>query len=343
MAGVVRHRRVMNMVYAGCRRLWVAAIIILLVSIGLDAKKGGAAERPRPVRIGALTISWGPTPMIAGLRDGLVALGYRDEQDFFLGVRFTQGDASLLPTAARDLVHQGVDLIIVDDDEALAAARQASSRIPIVFAALSNPLGFGFIESFARPGGNVTGVTDLALKLGAKRLQVFQEMLPHVRRIMFPYNPAVAQSVEQVGSYQDAARQLGIDLLARPVRTEAEARALLGQIQRGDVDGLLAPHSIALNIPGVVLEAGTQQGIPTLFDSMFFVDHGGLASYGPAPYETGRQAARLVDKILNGANPAEIPIEVNPKIEFAINLKTAAKLGLAIPPEVLYQADRLIQ
>jgi putative ABC transport system substrate-binding protein len=311
------------------------------VSSGLLASGTGAAERP--FRIGALTNSWGPTPQIVGLRDGLVELGYRENQDFFLGVRFTQGDASVLPAAARDLVQQGVDLIFAVDDQSVEAAQQATSQIPIVFGAVSDPMGLGSVKSFARPGGNVTGVTDMQLNLGPKRLQVFQEMIPALKRVLFVYDPAVTESVKSVRAYQDAARHLGITLMAKPVQTQAEAQATLRQVRRSEGDALLATSSITLNIPGFVLEAGRQQNLPTLFESAFYVEHGGLASYGPDYTETGRQAARLVDKILKGANPAELPVEVNPKIEFVINLQTMQALGLSIAPEVLFQADRLVR
>jgi putative ABC transport system substrate-binding protein len=302
-----------------------------------------AAARTRPFLIAALTDSWGPSPMTVGFRDGLVALGYRENTDFFLGVRFTQGDSHALPAAARDLVQQGVDLIFAERDEAARAAQQATTQIPIVFAAVTDPMALGSVASFARPGGNITGVTDMALHLGPKRLQVFQEMIPHLKRVLFVYNPAAPHNVESARVYQDAARHLGIALITKTVGTQAEAEVTLHQVTRAEVDGILAPSSITSNIPGFVLEVGTPQRLPTLFDSVFYVEHGGLASYGPDFYTSGRQAARLADKILKGANPAEIPVEVNAKIEFAINLKTAKALGLTIPPEVLFQADRLIR
>jgi putative ABC transport system substrate-binding protein len=324
-------------------RRWQWVVVLLLVSSGLVAGSTGAAERPRPFLIGALTTSWGPTPSIIGLRDRLVELGYREDKDFFLGVRFTQGDASALPAAARDLVQQGVDLIFVDRDEPAQAAQQATSQIPIVFASVADPMALGSIERFARPGGNVTGVTNMALHLGPKRLQIFQEMIPTLQRVLFVYNAAVPSVAESARGYQDAARRLGIVLVPKPVRTEAEAQAALRQVGRRKVDAILAPSGITLNIPGFVLEAGRQHGLPTLFESAFYVERGGLTSYGPDFYETGRQAARLVDKILRGAKPAEIPVEVNSKIEFAVNLKTANALGLTIPPEVLFQADRVIR
>jgi putative tryptophan/tyrosine transport system substrate-binding protein len=132
-------------------------------------------------------------------------------------------------------------------------------------------------------------------------------------------------------------------LVERAVRTREEAQAALAQIQQGEVNGILKPRSLALNIPGFIVEAAAQRAIPVMFDGAFWVERGGLASYGPDFYDSGRQAARLVDKIFKGTKPAEIPVEVNPKIEFVINLQTAKTLGLTIAPEVLFQANRLIR
>jgi putative ABC transport system substrate-binding protein len=206
-----------------------------------------------------------------------------------------------------------------------------------------DPVRAGLIQSFARPGRNITGVTDLALELGQKRLQVFQEMLPGLKRVLFLYDATDAYAVAEARTYRDAARALGMVLVERTVRTQEEAQAALAQIQQGDVDGILKSRSLALNIPGFIVEAAAQRAIPVMFDGAFWVEQGGLASYGPDFYDSGRQAARLVDKIFKGTQPAEIPVEVNPKIEFVINVKTAQTLGLTVAPEVLFQANRLIR
>lgn len=322
---------------------WSLALVLCVLSQGWWVSSVRATDRPHPARIGALTTSWGPTPQIVGLRNGLLELGYREDQDFVLGVRFTQGDIAALPEAARQLVSYGVDLLVVDGDEAAKAAQQATTQIPIVFAGVQDPEGLGSIQSFARPGGNVTGVTDLELDLGPKRLQVFQEMIPTLKRVLFPYNPAEAYAVRMAQIYREAAQHLGLAFSARAVTTEAEARTVLQQLRKDDIDGILPPWSISLNIPGLIMEVEKQQAIPVMHNSNFYPERGGLASYAPNTYETGKQAARLVDKILKGAKPAEIPVEVNPKIEFVINLQTAKALGLTIPPDVLFQADRLIR
>jgi putative ABC transport system substrate-binding protein len=302
------------------------------------------ADRARPFRIGALTSSWGPTPQIVGMRDGLLEHGYREDVDFVLGVRFTQGNIQALDAAAHELVQDGIDLLFVDNDAAAQAAQQATSELPIVFAAVADPIGMGLVQSYAKPGGNITGVTDMELDLGPKRLQVFKEMIPPLQRVLFAYDPAEAYGVAMSKVYRDAAEKLGITLVAQAVRTQEEAQAVFAQLRKSEVDGILSPWSTSLNIPGFILDVAAQQGIPTMFNTTFFPEElGALASYAPDTYGTGKQAARLVDKILKGAKPADIPVEVNSKIEFVINLKTAKALGLTIAPEVLFQADRIIR
>lgn len=317
------------------------ALSLLLVSSGLVVAGAAAAERAEPVRIGALTDSWGPTPGMVGLRDGLQELGYRENEQFVIGVRFTQGDPAALPAAARELVQHGVDLLFPTNESAAKAAQMATTQIPIVFTAVGDPVGLGLVQSFARPGGNITGVTGLNLELLPKRLEVFREVVPGLKRILFPYNPAEAYAAAEARVLRDAARRLGIVVVEKRVRTQDEAQAALTQVRKGEVDGILAPRGVSLNLIGFVLEATSKIGIPTMFNSEWYVERGGLVSYNANEYESGRQAARLVDKILKGANPAGIPVEVNTEIELAINLKTARALGLTIAPEVLYRVDRL--
>jgi putative ABC transport system substrate-binding protein len=280
-----------------------------------------------------------------GLRDGLLELGYRENEQFVLGVRFTQGDLAALPAAARDLVQYEVDLIFASEVAAAKAAQLATTRIPIVFAGLGgNPVEVGLIQSFARPGGNITGVVNLDVDLGPKRLELFRDLIPGLRRVLFPYDPTDASNVAAVRGYREAARRLGIVLVEQAVQTSAEAQATLAKVRKDEVDGILQPPLLAWNIPGIILETARQQGIPTIFNTAFYVEQtGGLASYGPDTYATGRQTARLVDKILKGTKPAEIPVETNARIEFVINLKVAKALGLTIDPVVLYLADRLVR
>jgi putative tryptophan/tyrosine transport system substrate-binding protein len=325
-------------------RLWLSSLaLVMLLSSGLLSSSTEAAERARPRRIGALTDSWGSTPHMAGLRDGLLALGYREREDFVLGVRFTQGNHARLPAAARDLVHYGVDLLFVTSAQPAQAAQRATTQIPIVFAWVEDPVGLGLVQSFARPGGNITGVTTLTLELGPKRLELFRELVPGLKRVLYPYDATHTPSVALAQVYRDAARHLGIELVEKPVRTEEEVQVMLAQVRENKVDGIVQPSSVSLNIPGFIVEATAERRMPTMFEDAFFVERGGLASYGPDDYAAGWQAARLVDKIFKGTPPAEIPVEVHSKLELVINLKVAKTLGLTIAPEMLYRADRLIR
>lgn len=304
---------------------------------------GLAAERAKPVKIGALTDSWGPTPGVVGVRDGLKELGYRENEHFIIGVRFTQGDVTALPEVARELVRQGIDIVFTSNPASAQAAKAATTGIPIVFTGAGDPIGLGLIQSFARPGGNLTGVTDLDLELDPKRLEIFKEMIPRLKRVLFPYDPSEAFSVAQANVYRDTARFLKITLIEKPLKSQDEARATLASIRKGGLSGVLAPRSLSSNIPGFILDATARQRIPTMFPDPWYVEQGGLVSYGANLYESGRMAARLVDKILKGIHPTEIPVEVNSKTEFVINLKVATMLGIKIAPEVLFRANRVIR
>jgi putative ABC transport system substrate-binding protein len=348
MVDAIRHERVGTLnrsQVGGFGRLCplVITLVMLMMSHGLLTNDAGAADRSRPVRIGVLTSSWGPTPETAGLRDGLMELGYHERKDFVLGIRFTKGDNTALPGAASQLVQYGADLIFTVNAPAANAAQEAAHQIPIVFSSVSDPLKLKFIQSFARPGGNVTGVSTLGIELGPKRLEVFWEMLPGLKRVLFPYDAADAEHLLELIAYRAAARLLGIVLVEKPLRTEIEAETTLAEIKPGAVDGILAPQCCSLNIRGFILESASQKRLPTMFEQAFWVEQGTLASYGPDYYSSGKQAARLVAKIIKGEKPADIPVEVNSKIEFAINRKVAKAMGLRIAPEVLFQADRIIR
>jgi putative ABC transport system substrate-binding protein len=302
------------------------------------------AKRTHPILIGALTESWGPTPPIAGLRDGLVKLGYREDTDFFLGVRFTQGDREALPAAAQELIDAGAALLFTESNGTAKAAQQVTTQIPIVFAGVEDPISTGLIQNFARPGGNITGVASLDIELGPKRLQMFSELVPTLKRVLFLYAANDMYSEQAANLYQSAARRLGVELMERVVQTREEVLATLSRVRELNVDGMLTPRCCALNIPGFILETSKQQGIPSMHvNRTFWIEQGALTAFGSNHYNLGFQAARLVDKIIQGENPAIIPLEANSTIEFTINMKRAKDLGLTIDPVVLYQADYVVR
>jgi putative ABC transport system substrate-binding protein len=318
------------------QRLSVVVALAALMTAGTAAGAG-------PVRIGVLSESWGPPAATFGLRDRLKELGYREHTDFVIGTRFTQGDPTALSAAARELIALGVDILFVEELNAAKALAEATKKIPIVLGGVGNLVEEGLIASFARPGGNVTGVTELDLELAPKRLEVFRDLVPGLKRILFAYRAGDQHAAREAAFYRDAGRKLGIRLVEKPLQSMDDARTALAQIRKGDVDGALAPYHASLNIPGFLLDAARRNAIPTMFAAAFWVKEGGLVSYGPDYYETGRDAGRLVDKILKGANPGTIPIEVNRKVRMTINLKVARALGLSIPPAILARTDELVE
>ena len=240
-------------------------------------------------------------------------------------------------------MERGIDILATNNPAPAKAAQMATNRIPIVFHGAGDPIELGLIKSFAHPGGNITGVTDLDLDLDSKRLEIFKEMIPGLTRVLFPYDKAEAFSVAEAKIYRDSARRLKIMLIEKTVISEKEAQATFDALKRNEVHGIVVPRSLSFNIPGLAVEATSQKRIPTMFFGPWYVDEGGLASYGPDFYQSGRQAARLVDKILKGTNPGEIPVEVNNNIEFVVNLKVATALRIKIAPEALYRATRVIR
>ena len=319
--------------------------LAIVLTIAGPMARETEAQSPRPIKIGALTESWGPTPAIVGLRDGLQELGYRENRDFVLGVRFTQGNVTELPEAARALVQHGVDILVASSGGAntAKAAQMATTRIPIVFIAGSDPIEAGLVKSFARPGGNITGITDLEVDLVSKRMEIFRELVPGLKRVLLVYDATNRDAVSQLDLVRIAAQRLGLKLVERPVQTEDEARAALSAVRKVEVDGIFAPRLMSLNIPGLIREIASKRMIPTMFHDAIFAEQAGLASYSANGYELGRQAARLVDKILKGTKPGDLPVEQPTKFELVINLKAAKALGLTIPPSMLSRADRLIQ
>ncbi len=239
------------MLFALCSITKVRVMQILLVAMilivsGLFPDSSRAAWRNGPVRIGVLTPSWGPPPQVVGLRDGLQELGYSEGEQFIIGVRFTQGDITALPAVARELVKLGSDLIFAHRDSAAKAVQMATTRIPSVFVGVNDPVGIGLIKSFARPGGNITGVTDLELALAPKRLELFHEVVPGLKRVLFPYDPADTYSVAGV-------TVLGVNVREGTRPIQRYAREL----------GLTFP--LVLDLKGVIQASYGVIGLPTTF------------------------------------------------------------------------------
>jgi putative ABC transport system substrate-binding protein len=207
----------------------------------------------------------------------------------------------------------------------------------------SDPVASGLVESFARPGGNITGVADLDTDLAPKRLEIFRELIPGLKRILFPYHEDELGAATNVNLHREAARRLGLTLVERPLGSQAKAQDLLGSVRRGDVDGIFSPRSVALNLPAFILDASTRFSIPAMFHDSIWVEQGGLASYSANTYQVGRQAARLLDRIIRGAKPGDLPVERATRFDLVINLRTARALNLVVPQSLLLRVDRTIE
>ncbi len=301
------------------------------------------AEQPkRMYRIGALNEAWAPDhPAVEGLKAGLKELGLAEGRDVSFDIRFTEGDQRAMPGAAAALVKARVDLIFTSGEPAAQAARAATQTIPIVFTLVGDPVATGVVKEIAHPGGNITGVSGLTTELVPKRLETLKALAPTIRRVRIIYYPDDPSSLAIVRKAQEAGPLLKLEIAAVPVRTPEELSRALKAVRAGE--GLLPPPTAVLDIPAQMLETSLAARVPTVFESTFWVGFGALASYGSDFYAQGFQAARLVAKILRGARPQDLPVEGANRIELAVNLKTARRLGLTIPREILLRADKVIQ
>jgi putative ABC transport system substrate-binding protein len=303
------------------------------------------AQAPRVFKIGILTSAWSPWHSnTEGFREALKALGYIEGQTVTFEVRAAQGDPTRLPQLAAELVQQKPDLLYCVTAPDAQACQKATATIPTVFTQASDPVKFGLVKSLARPGGNLTGIGSLRAELTAKRLELFKETVPSLRRVLVTYDRREPEEQEAVTIARGAARHLGLTLLERPITAPLEIEPALAELSQGGRDGILIVQAgVNLNIPGRSLEVATSNKLPTMYPDVFWTQFGALASYGPGQHLQGRQAARLAHKILTGTAPAEIPVELPDRIEFVINLKAAKRLGLEVPRPVLFRADRVIE
>ena len=307
------------------------------------------AQQPGKIpRIGILSgASSSSTPMFEAFREGLRDHGYVEGQNIVLEFRLARGKLDLFPTLAADLVRLNVDVIVTDGGNAAPlAARNATQTIPIVMAVSGQPDKAGLIASFARPGGNVTGLTLLAQELAAKRLQLFKEAVPRATRLSVLLTVANSRTSDYMRLMEAAAPTLGLKLQPVPieVRSSNDLDSAFQSLVRDHADGFVTiPDVMLWNNRTRIVDFARKNRLPAMFPEREFADVGGLMAYGPNVQANFRRAAAFVDKILKGARPAELPVEEPTKIELVINLKTAKALGLTIPSALLQRADQVIE
>jgi putative ABC transport system substrate-binding protein len=275
---------------------------------------------------------------------GLREAGYIEGQNLVIEYRRAEDDIGRLPGQAAELVALSVDLIFAPNTPAIVAAQQATRTIPIVMAVAADPIGSGFIDSLAHPGGNITGTTQSASQLAAKRLELLKAVVPMAERMMVLWNPADVATPRQWAETQDAAALLGVQLQSLEVVDLNRLDTALDAVDVHSVDALVAlSDRTVMNNRGRIVDFSASSRLPAMYTERDFVDAGGLMSYGPSFAGLWRRAAYYVDRILKGAKPADLPVEQPREFDFIINLKSAQRLGLTIPRHVLLQATEIIQ
>jgi putative ABC transport system substrate-binding protein len=304
------------------------------------------AQQPAKVaRIGFLGLgpasAW--SSRVEALRAGLRDLGWVEGKNIVIEFRWADG-VRQLPQLAAELVSMNVDIIFAPSSTMVEPARQATRTIPIVFSNHADPIGTGHVASLPRPGGNITGLSELATELNAKELEMLKEVVPQVTRIGVLWNPTTPSQAPGLQSVKAAGERLGLTLYMVPATTATDFDDAFMSMVRENVGAVLVvPAPVTTMERARLAELALKHWLPTMFAAKENVEAGGLMSYGADRNDLSRRAALYVDKILKGAKPADLPVEQASKYQLVINLKTAKALGLEIPPGVLALADEVIE
>jgi len=277
-------------------------------------------------------------------RQGLREHGYVEGQNIVVERRFGDGKPERLTELAAELVRLKVDVIVTPTDEAIAAVKRQTQTIPIVMTASTDPVGTGFVSSLARPGGNVTGFTNVSPELSAKRLELLREAVPALSRVAIMWNPDIRGALLDYKATEEAARLQRLQLQSVEVSRAEDIDRAFSAFTTGRAQALIVvPSTITLDNRVQIANLAQKNRLPAMYGGKLFAEAGGLMAYGSSLVERWRRAATYVDKILKGAKPGELPVEQPTKFELTINAKTAKALGLAMPPSLLRRADEVIQ
>jgi putative tryptophan/tyrosine transport system substrate-binding protein len=323
------------------RVLTLCAMLFALCS------SAGAQQPAKVPRIGYLSVS-SPSAMstrIEAFRQGLRELRYVEGKNIVIEWRSAEGKRDRLPSLAAELVRLKVDIIVTAGPPATRSAKEATVTIPIVMAQDGDPVASGFVASLARPGGNITGLSNLAPELSGKRLELLKEIVPRLSRVAVlgnSTNPTNAQVLKQT---ELAAGTFGVKLQYLDVLDPKDIETAFRAASKGRADAVLMTVSggVVLSQRTQVVELAAKSRLPAMYIIREYVEAGGLMSYGASITDLDRRAATYVDKILKGTKPADLPVEQPKKFEFIVNLKAAKQIGLTIPPNVLVRADKVIR
>lgn len=326
------------------RRTVVVALVLGVLSAPLVT---AAQQAGKVYRIGVLSVNSRPASLhfIEAFEQGLRDRGYVEGRNIALEYRFAEGRPERLPDMGVELVRLKVDLIVAANDGHVRAARQATTTIPIVMFLAADPVGEGLVESLARPGGNITGLTtDVTLETWGKRLQLLKDLAPKISRVAVLSNSAFRPNAARWKPTQDAARQLGVTLLPAEIRGPDDLQNAFATMVRGNAEGFIVFQDPVLYARrSQIVELAAKNRLPAVYPFREGPDAGGLLSYGPDFLDLARRAAVYVDRIFQGAKPGDLPIEQPTKLELVVNLRAAKALGLTIPPSFLARADHVVE
>ncbi len=319
-------------------------LLIILFFMGLSGSE--AQSDLKTPRIGILIREADPSDSdsISGFRAGLKELGYQEGKNILIEVHNARGARGALNSAAIELARNKTDLIVTMGNSATVAAMAATKEIPIVFRHLLDPVALGYVKSMERPGGNVTGVAGLSVQQAETRLKILKEIVPALRRVHIFYDVYNPISRGHFAIAEGAATRLGLHVAGYPISNDKDLKDSINRIEKREGDAIYHVSDVLVESETqIIFRVARQKKLPTMFGESAWAARGSLAGYGPNYFEMGRQAASLVDKILKGARPENLPIERARKFDLIINLRTASIIGIRVPPDVLSRADNVIR
>ena len=321
--------------------IWLLTAILLVFIHRAEAQQQN--KIPRVAYLAGVSAS-ADAPRLEAFRQALRGYGYMEGQNILIETRHEGRDLDRLPDEAAELVGRKPDVFVAVTTNAALAAKKAAGTIPLVFMGVTDPVTAGLVESLARPGANVTGVTNMAAILTGKRLELLKEAVPRVSRVAVLWDPKAPGSIPQRSESQQPAHELGLQLYSMEVssvdRYEPEFKEA---VNARNTTIWVTLNPLANSNQKLIFDLAIKYRLPSICARSDYADNGCLMAYGPGYSDEGKDGARYVDKILKGTKPADIPVEQPTKFELVINLKTAKQIGVTIPPNVLAKADRVIR
>jgi putative ABC transport system substrate-binding protein len=321
----------------------------LLAMVVILATWAVVAEAQQPKKVARIAFLFGLSPSVRrdrmeAFRQGLTELGYAEGKNIVIEYRWAAGKIERLPALMAELVRLNVDVIVTAGPSPTRSAKEATATIPIVMAWDYDPVGNGFVASLARPGGNITGLSTLAPEISGKQLELLKEILPKLSRVAVLGTSTVPGNAEALRATELAAKTLTVRLQYLDIRDPQEIEPAFEAARGGRAEAVLALASrVLFSQRTQIANLAVKRRLPVVYGDREHVEAGGLMTYGVSINDLFRRAATYVDKILKGAEPAELPVEQPTRFELVINLKTAMQIGLTIPPHVLARADRVIK